>query len=125
MDINAIIEKLKAAYPGKKIILNDKNNLTEIVCEIDPTSLHPNYSIVIAVIDQSIPHYHKITEESYEILKGELTLWINDQSYVLKEGEKMSVKPGLTHWAKGDETWVKVSSHPGWTKEDHLISPFR
>ena len=35
MKINEVLEELKKTYPGKKIILN-KNNLTEILCEIDP-----------------------------------------------------------------------------------------
>lgn len=59
MDVKRVIEQLKKEYPSKKIIKNIENNPTEIICEIDPTEKHRIYSIAIAVIDQSIPHYHK------------------------------------------------------------------
>ena len=121
MNINQVIEKLKVQYPGKKIVLNSQKNLTEILCEIDPTSLHPEYSIAIAVIDESLPHHHEKTTETYEIISGKLKLFIDGQEHILKTGEKIIVKPGQKHFAKGTETWVKVTSRPGWKASDHIL----
>lgn len=120
MRINEVIDELRSKYPGKSIILNDKHNLTEILCEIDPTSRHPDHSVAIAVIDNTFPHYHNRTTEIYEVQKGELTLTVNGKVYTLGQGQSFTVQPGETHAAKGSETWVQVTSRPGWRSDDHL-----
>lgn len=119
MNINSVIDELKKTYPGKRIILNDQRNLTEILCEIEPTAKHPHYSIAISVIDRTIPHLHNDTTETYEVLRGELTLQVGDKKIVLKKGETYTIQPNEIHTASGTETWVKVTSRPGWTKDDH------
>jgi len=121
MNHKKVIEILKQKYPGKKIIKKDKNSPTEIVCEIDPTENHKDYSIVIAVIDRSIPHYHKITTEIYEVIKGELTIYKNNKEHKLKPGDKLTILPNEIHYAIGAETLVKTTGRPGWTISDHII----
>lgn len=121
MNVNKVIKQLKKEHPSKKIIKNIDNNPTEIICEIEPTEEHLNYSIAIAVIDQSIPHYHKVTIETYEVLKGELILTLNGKNKLLKQGDKITIKPNIVHSAKGNETWVKTHAKPGWIFEDHII----
>lgn len=121
MDIPKVIVKLKSKYQNKAIVLNPPEHPTEILCEIDPSSLHSDYSIAVAVIDQSRPHYHKKTEELYEVLQGDLTLTINGKDYPLKAGEQIKILPNQTHWAKGNSSWIKVTSHPGWTMQDHIL----
>jgi len=121
MNINEVIETLKKQYPGKKIILNSKENLTEILCEVDPTSLHSEKSIAIVVIDIMEPHYHNEATEIYEVVKGQLTLVIDGKPQMLNVGQSATIFPGQIHSAIGDETWVKVISKPGWTKKDHVL----
>lgn len=121
MDAQKILTQLQRKYPGKNIFQNSPKNPSEIICEIDPTSDHPDYSIAIAVIDKSLPHYHRKTTETYEILVGELMLIVRGKMYKLKKGDVFTFKPGNTHHAIGKETWVKVTSHPGWISNDHLL----
>lgn len=121
MNVKTLIDQLEKQYPGKAIICLPKDNPTEILCEIDPSSLHPDYSVAISVIDKSSAHVHKITVEEYEVLKGSLTLYKDDKKYNLKEGESITIQPNEVHYAIGDETWIKATSHPGWTAGDHLL----
>lgn len=122
MNHASIIAELREKYPGKNIIENIEGAPTEIICEIDPTTDHPGYSVALAIKDKSAPHSHKVTTEKYEIIKGSLTLHIEDQVLLLQEGSTYTIEPNKTHWAIGSETWVRIESKPGWTKEDHILS---
>ena len=119
MNITNVIEELKKKYPGKKILLNNRQNCTEILCEIEPSSLHPSYSEAISVIDKTDPHYHDATKETYKVIKGVLTLTVEGRKYILNDGQSYTIEPGQAHEAVGNETWVKCSSKPGWRKSDH------
>ncbi len=121
MNTNQVISELSKKYPDKKIVRNKKDNPTEIICEIDPVTEHPERSIAVAVIDRSEPHYHKESTETYEVMRGELMINKDGKEYKLKKGDKLTIKPGEVHYAIGNETWVKVYSSPGWTPEDHLL----
>lgn len=121
MNPKAVTSQLKQNYPHKSIFKNDANNPTEIICELEPTTDHPEYSKAIAVIDRSIPHYHTKTTETYTVIKGQLTVHVKDQTHQLKEGQSITIKPGNVHWAEGNEVWVECYSEPGWTPKDHKI----
>lgn len=121
MDKAKIISELNKIYPGKTVICIPEVDPTEILCEVDPSSLHPGYSAAISVIDKSISHVHKITTEVYEVVRGEMTLYINSVPHLLKQGDKFTILPGEKHWALGKETWLKATSHPGWTPDDHIF----
>jgi quercetin dioxygenase-like cupin family protein len=121
MNSQPIIAELKSKYPGKNIIKNPADNPTEIICEIDPTPDHPNYDVAIAVIDVSKPHYHQVSTETYEIINGELDLFIDGIKHHLKEGDSLTIEPGRVHYAIGSETWIKATSRPGWIPSDHLF----
>ena len=121
MNHKNVITELEKKYPGKLIIKLPENEPTEILCEIESTADHPEYSMAISVIDKSVPHYHKEVTELYEILKGELSVYIDDVEHKLKEGDKLEIKPGSTHYAVGNETWVKCASTPGWVVSDHIL----
>ncbi|PIQ71464.1 hypothetical protein COZ40_00320 [Candidatus Roizmanbacteria bacterium CG_4_10_14_3_um_filter_39_13] len=121
MNITSVIEELKKKYPKKRILLNNRQNCTEILCEIDPTSLHPNHSIALAIIDKTITHYHTLSEETYKVVKGVLSLSVDGKKLVLNEGQTFVIKPGLIHEATGNETWVQITSKPGWKQKDHHI----
>lgn len=119
MNAKKIILELSKKYPNKFILKNREINPTEIVCEIEPTQDHPDFSVVIAVVDSSIPHYHTKTIEEYEVLKGKLTLFVGNKKIILHIGEKYIIPLNVVHYAEGNETWIKTTSRPGWTKEDH------
>ena len=121
MNIEKIISELSQRYPAKKIVKNTEQNPSEIICEIDQAADHPEKDIAIAVIDKSESHYHKKSTEIYKVLKGKLTLIVDNQEYKLKEGDSITIKPGQIHSAIGNETWVECHSEPGWTSEDHIL----
>lgn len=120
MNVSKVVSELNHKYPGKSIFKNNEENTTEILCEIDPASEHPDYSNAVAVIDKSIPHIHYKTTETYKIMKGTLTLQVGKETIDLKEGESYVIMPNNPHWAEGDETWIECYSEPGWTIEDHI-----
>lgn len=121
MDTKKVIEELKKKYPGKKIIKNDEDIPTEILCEVDPSTGHPEYSLAVAIIDKSTPHTHKKSKETYKVTNGKLVLYVDGKKHELSEGEELIIEPGQTHWAEGNETWVECYSEPGWTFEDHIL----
>ncbi len=123
MNTGSIKKQLQTKYPGKFIVENEIDNvITEILCEVEPASEHPEYSKAIAVIDRSLPHFHRKLIETYTILKGELVLHINDKEIKLKEGDSYTIEPHFVHWAEGEETWVEVTSTPGWVLDDHIMT---
>lgn len=122
MNVTEIIKRLKIRYPGKFIVENKIDGVTtEILCEIEPTFEHSDWSLAVAVIDKSEPHYHNELTETYKILKGKLTVFIEEKAHQLEEGDEIEIHAGKTHYAIGNETWIEVRSSPGWKKEDHII----
>lgn len=121
MNTEKIIKELLQRYPGKKIIKNDEENPTEILCEVDPAENGLDAGMAIAVIDKSKRHYHKKSREIYEVIRGKLIINKDGQDLHLKETERLTIEPGEIHFAVGNETWVKVYSEPGWAPEDHIL----
>lgn len=121
MDTKKVIEKLKKEYPGKRIVVNDKINPSEIICEIEPASKNRDKSIAIAVIDRSIAHFHKSSTEIYEVVKGSLKIWMGGEEFILTKGEKITIEPNTIHSAEGHGTWIKVTSTPAWSSKDHFL----
>ena len=58
MNVKRIVSELKKKYPGKKILQNG-DPVSEILCEVESTNKHKEYSLAVAVIDRSLPHFHK------------------------------------------------------------------
>lgn len=117
MRVKRVIKDLKSLYPKGKIVLNTPENVMEIICELDPISQKK----AIAVVDHIRLHYHRKNTEIYKIIRGALKLNTEGRIIIIKEGEEIEIGPGVVHSADGDETWIKVSSDPGWTKEDHVF----
>lgn len=117
MNKEKVIKELKEKYPEANLFLNNEDNPTEIVAEIEPKN-----GKAIAVIDKSISHVHNHTEERYVIIKGDLELFIDGERRCLKEGDIFDIRPGQVHYAVGNETWVEAISNPPWSPEDHIIA---
>lgn len=111
-----------AQYPGKPIKMLPEVNPTEIICEFDPKASHPEWSLAIAVIDRSEPHFHKRMTEIYRVVKGELVLHVGKDEFVVYEGQEWCIVPGKVHWAEGNETWVEVYCSPGYDPSDHHMA---
>jgi lactoylglutathione lyase len=121
MDFKKVANELKKEYPGAKIIPNQKDNPTEVLCEIDPSSKHTGFSSVVSVIDQAEPHSHQYSAEIYYVLRGKLELLVENQRFVLNQDEYRVIPPNTVHSATGKETWVLVYSEPGWREDDHHL----
>jgi len=121
MNVERVIAELSSQYPGKTVAKLPPDNPSEIICEIEPTVDHSERSVVIAVIDSSYPHFHHRSNETYEVLKGKVSLYVGNTVHILKEGDKYTVEPGNVHWATADSAWVRVESVPGWTPKDHIL----
>lgn len=117
-----VIAELKNQYPGCRIIKLPENNPTEILCEIESAEDHPEYSVAISVIDRSVPHHHNHMTEVYEVLTGKLSVFIDGVEHKLGEGDQLTIPPGTTHYAVGNETWIKCTCLPGWTVDDHIMA---
>src|SRR3989344_6143213 len=116
-----ITEQLRERYPEKNSFDLDGRGF-HFVCEVEPTSEHPEYDRAIEVIIDSKPHKHLKMTQQYTILSGTLELHIEDKAVKLKAGDKYTIEPGPVHWAKSnDECWLEIYSTPGWTKEDHVV----
>lgn len=121
MTAKDVITYFENNYPGRNIVSLPAENPTEIICEIDPTSEHPEHNTAIAAIKRSEPHYHKEATEYYKIIKGTLTLYVDGREIVLNEGSEYTIKPKSIHYATGDFAIVEVKSSPGWTSGDHIL----
>jgi len=100
MNSDKIIQELRLKYTGKNIIAIPKDEPSEIICEIDPTSLHPEKSTALAIVDKSAPHYHKKSTEVYEVIKGTLTVYKDGKDFNLKEKDKITIEPNVVHMQK-------------------------
>ena len=116
MNREKVVDQLRKEYPEGNIVFNDPDHPTEIIYELKRTS--NGSSTAIAVIESSKPHFHKQTTETYEVINGELELVVDGKEHLLKEGDNFIIEPNKTHFAKGKDTWVKVTSNPPWSPED-------
>lgn len=119
MNVQKVIEELKRKYPGKNIVVNDPDNPTEIICEVEPASVNPEKSVAIAVLDGKVKHSHGMLTQVYEVLKGSLKITKGGKTHFLNSGQKIEIGPEEFHLAKGKETWVKVTSTPAWDPKEH------
>lgn len=98
-------------------------NPTEIICEVEPTSDHPERSVAVAYIDRSGQHVHNISTETYLVEDGEVTLSVDGKKEVMRKGDSRVIPPGAIHRAEADGARVRVTSEPGWTPGDHILVP--
>jgi mannose-6-phosphate isomerase-like protein (cupin superfamily) len=121
MTADDVITYFQEEYPGKTILRLPEDNPTEIICEIEPASDHPERSVAIAAITASSPHYHNQSVEVYEVLQGKLELHVDGKVINLAEGESFTIQPKQEHSAKGSFTLIRITSTPGWTADDHIL----
>jgi mannose-6-phosphate isomerase-like protein (cupin superfamily) len=106
--------ELMSAYPESRVVVADDKR--EMVAEISE-------GLAVAVIDQSVPHFHLNTREIYRVLRGTLYVACGGQGNVLGEGETLTIEPGQIHFARaaGEPAWIEAKSVPPWSADDHFV----
>jgi len=95
----------------------------ETIYEMVATQEGLGFSVAIADIVQSEPHYHVYTIETYVVLSGVLEVMIDDQPTILHPGDALTVPLLAIHSAKSltqEPARIMATCVPGWTQEDHL-----
>ncbi|MDW9379798.1 cupin domain-containing protein [Chryseobacterium sp. JV558] len=49
-------------------------------------------------------HYHKVAEQFFYILKGEAVFYINEEKFLVKKGESISIAPESKHFISNVST---------------------
>ncbi len=120
MNIDDTIKQLKKKYPGKAVFADTECGAAEVIAEIEPTTDHPEYSHAVAVAGTSRAHYHTELVETYTPITGDLTVYVDNEKHIVRQGDSITINPGQVHWAEGDAVWFDVLSKPGWTPDDHI-----
>ena len=89
--------------------------------EIGGTERHSLFYVVIAQGKSSMPHYHKVSEETYYILKGKGRAVIDGKEATLTAGQACLIMPPEVHQIFNDEKedleFLCISA-PAWVRED-------
>lgn len=136
MQTKKALDYLRTNFPEAAIELLPKINPTEIIGvlpNVHKDTINPpeligqciapceKVGVAIAIIDASLPHHHDATIEQYEVLEGILLVYVDGDPLELHEGEKLLILPGQVHFARGDNTKVRVLTSPPWSADDHLF----
>jgi quercetin dioxygenase-like cupin family protein len=126
MDVARAIAELQAGNPLGRIVQNapDGKHVTEIVRE-DP-GRSSGRSSAVAVIERSPRHHHPRMTEVYRVLRGQLTVHVDDATVVLNKDEKLTIKPGAIHWAESDSddpARVHVLCVPAFSPDECILDP--
>jgi mannose-6-phosphate isomerase-like protein (cupin superfamily) len=82
---------------------------------------HSLAHIVIAPGGASSRHYHKVTEETYYILRGAASMMIDGQPFALGPGDTCLIQPGEVHQIGNpgrDELEFLAVCAPAWVPDD-------
>lgn len=101
-------------YPGARVIVAEDNR--EMVAEVYD-------GLAVVVIERSAPHFHSNITETYRALRGTLCVACGGHGLVLREGESITVEPGMIHFARAadEPAWIEVKSEAPWSEDDHFI----
>ena len=124
MTLQEVLDYFEKNYPNANVSKVPENNPLELICQIDPTQDHPGYSVALAAISSSQPHHHAMAREEYEVISGTILVSVDGAVRTLYEQEKVTIPAGKVHSASSVEDYalVKVTSQPGWTAQDHIVS---
>ncbi len=82
---------------------------------------HSLAHIAIAPGGVSTRHYHKVSEETYYILRGAATMAIDDRTIALGPGDTCLIQPGEVHQISNpsrDELEFLAVCAPAWAPDD-------
>jgi len=93
--------------------------------EIGGTIHHSFVHVVIPPGKSSNAHYHKVSEETYYILKGIGSMVVDAKEFRLQPGQAFLIKPFETHQIFNDGQdnleFLTVSA-PAWTADDSFFT---
>jgi mannose-6-phosphate isomerase-like protein (cupin superfamily) len=93
--------------------------------EIGGTIHHSVVHVIIPPGKSSHAHYHKISEETYYVLKGIGSMIIDAKEFRLQPGQACLIKPFETHQifneGEDDLEFLTVSA-PAWTPDDSFFA---
>jgi mannose-6-phosphate isomerase-like protein (cupin superfamily) len=88
------------------------------------TTLHSFVYVIIPPGKASSMHYHKMSEETYYVLKGTATMIVNDNTFALSPGEACLIMPMERHKVSNigdvDLEFLAVCA-PAWTPDDSFF----
>lgn len=107
--------------PGGEEIYEMIGRLPEIGGSIHHSLVH----VVVPPGKSSQAHYHKVSEETYYILKGVGLMRVEAQTFRLQPGQACLIKPLETHQIYNEGTddleFLTVSA-PAWTPDDSFFA---
>jgi quercetin dioxygenase-like cupin family protein len=104
---------------------NRKARAAEIVYEITTQQSGLPFGIAIADIQQSEPHFHKVTLETYTLVQGDLEVSLDGERHVLHPGDVIKIPLGVVHSARSlDKTpaRITVTTIPEFSQEDYYLA---
>jgi len=115
---------MKALEPNiNPALYQDKvDNRAEIVYEMTTHQKDLPFGIAIADIQQSEPHYHKVTMETYTVVQGDLEVRLGAESHILHPGDVIKIPLGVIHSARSlrdTPARIIVIAIPAFSMEDY------
>jgi quercetin dioxygenase-like cupin family protein len=106
--LNFVYSTITMAYTGKVIDNKKTGQRITFIQTSDDTGgeLLEMESLFQPHSTEPVPHYHPFQEEYFTILEGEITVRINGQLQVLKQGDQLHLKKAQVHsmWNLSDRT---------------------
>jgi mannose-6-phosphate isomerase-like protein (cupin superfamily) len=99
-----------------------KESAAETVYEITTQRNNLPFGIAIADIEQSVPHFHRATIETYTIVQGAVELTLDDRRITLEVGDMARIDPFIVHSARSlgpEAARLTVTCIPEWSADDY------
>lgn len=107
-----------------RLYQNLKRFEAEIVYEITKQHDGLPFGIAIADIQESRPHFHKVTWELYICVQGNLDVYLGEQCHPIKPGDSIEISPGVVHYARSntqDPSRLIVVTIPEFSESDYYV----
>ena len=109
----------------KPYVAEDKSVATEFV---GPRNCNlRNFSVASITIPAGVTvkkHYHILSEETYQIIKGSGIMHLDGEERLISAGQAVAIKPGQWHSICNDtnlDLVMCVTCSPPWTMEDQIF----
>ena len=107
-----------------RLYQNKKTFPAETVYEVTTARDGLPFGIAIADIEQSQPHVHRVTTETYTVVQGSIELALDDERIALYVGDVAVIRPGVVHSARslaeGQAARITVTTIPEFSPDDYF-----
>jgi len=107
-----------------RLFQSRKSFEAETVFEVTTARDGLPFGIAIADIEQSQPHVHRVTTETYTVVQGSIELALDDERVVLHVGDVAVIRPGVVHSARsigeGHAARITVTTIPEFSVDDYF-----